>query len=170
MDERSPSVLDKFSKQIAFVVYNSSYYEDALAETIKVVLGLNALQTNALVRPMGARAKLDLLCRLSGASDISGDEKKIISKHSEAAKKAFEDRNAIIHGQFGHNQSHEVVVRSYGGKEKLTGTPKRWSLQMISTIATTFSDHGRELERVCSPLAKAGPLSENLVDPNHKGG
>ena len=160
LNERSVEVLDRYSIQIARVVIAAGFYEDDLAETLKGTLQLTTLQTNALVRPMGTRAKLDLLCRLAKVAHITPDKRRQIIKHSETAKRAFDERNSIVHAHYGHNEEGKVALRSYSGAEKLTGKPKRWSIQEISDLAGKIVLTTDRLKTLREDLTNAGPLPE----------
>ncbi len=83
-NQRSHEYLDQLSLQLARVVLTAAYYEDNLTIAIGAALDLNALQSNALVRPLNIRAKLDLCDRLvAGASE---ETSKKVNKHTRRAE------------------------------------------------------------------------------------
>ncbi len=151
MDERSPEFLDAYTKEIARVIIASAYLDDELCGLITATLDLNDIQANALVRPMQARAKLDLMERLVNTFVKDKKDAAVVTKFIRECKSAFLDRNEVAHGLFGHNSDGEVTVRSYSGKAKLTGQPKRWTIQQVGELA----DKLLALEEACATMKKA---------------
>ncbi len=133
MSPRLSAYLDQVGIQVSKMVLMAAYYEDSLTIAIGSSLGLNEVQCNALVRPLGARAKLDLCDRLVAHNP---DAKKAVAKHTRRARRLFDDRNAIIHGTFvkGTVERQELGLKSYAGKHKLVGKVEIWTLRRVSDL------------------------------------
>lgn len=158
MDEKSAEFLDAMAIQVARVVMAAGYLEDSLCAIISGALRLSVFQGNAVVRPMASRAKLDLIERLAKTYSETMEDRADVLDFTKRAKKALEERNDVIHGQFGHNPKGETIVRTYSGKKKLTGGPQRLTLEQISELGTTLmslSDESDDIQIALSKLASA---------------
>jgi hypothetical protein len=104
------------------------------------------------------RAKLDLIDRLTKTFSETPNERSKILGFTKKVKDALERRNEVIHGQYGHNKNDETIVRTYSGSSKLTGGPKRLTIEEICNLGTELLDLSEEshvIQNALSNLALA---------------
>lgn len=132
-NQRSVEYLDRIAIQVARVTLAAAYYDNDLTKAIGKAMNLSAIQCNALVRPMSISNKLDLCERIL----TEGPDEGItwFKKHRRRVKKAFDRRNELIHGTFGHDENDRVSVKSFLGKSKIKGQAQYWGDYRISELA-----------------------------------
>lgn len=133
MDQQSPEYFEEHSIQVARVVFAAATLDDLVSTFIAEFLDLADFQENALLRPMGTRAKIDLMQRLSNHY-IGKKQTKAINGLFVAARDALDQRNAIIHG-IPSEIDGKFAFRSWTGKAKLTGEPELWPIERVCGLA-----------------------------------
>jgi hypothetical protein len=136
MDQQSPEYFEEHAVHVARVIFAAAMLDDLVSTFIAEFLDLEEFQENALLRPMGTRAKIDLLQRLSNHY-VGRKETKSINSLFAAARDALEERNAVVHG-IPSQIDGAFAFRSWTGKAKLTGEPDLWPVERVCALAGRF--------------------------------
>jgi hypothetical protein len=161
IDQTSEGYFEEHAIQVARVVYSAANFDHAISTFIAEFLGLEDYQENALLRPMGHRAKVDLLQRLTNhyLPSIAAKE---IAPFFKAARDAIDARNALIHGVPVELEGGAFGLISWVGKNKLLGEPEPWPVQRVCQLAQSFILLGDQVQELVDEFRKhkanaAGP-------------
>lgn len=130
--------MDAFAHASGRVLLAAGVYDEDLAVFCSDLLTLTKLQENALVRPMSTRNKLDMLQRLA-AHFLNVGPSKAVTKYCENTKKVFDERNSLVHASPGHDKQGRVSLKSFTGKNKLTGKPENWDIDRLNALVANIS-------------------------------
>ena len=153
IDQTSPEYFEEHAVHVARVVYSAVTFDDAISTFIAEFLGLEDYQENALLRPMGHRAKVDLLQRLTNHY-LPRTVAKSMAGFFNAAKEAIDGRNALIHGVPVELEGGAFGLVSWVGKNKLLGEPEPWPVERVCQLAQRFILLGDQVELLVGEFRK----------------
>jgi hypothetical protein len=147
-DEPLQDDLDEYIKTIGLLVVRASSFDYQLAGLLSECFSLTAVQENVLLRPLGTRAKVDMLQRLS--KFIESSQHKEICKWCQSVKDHFDERNTVVHGVPGMWEG-KITLRLYSAAKAFTGRGEEWPLARVSELGTKINDLGVQLDTFIRP-------------------
>ena len=133
------------------VVVNSSTLDTALSDLLAQCLYLSTTQENALLRPLGTRAKIDTLQRLAKFALSPLPSVKTVTSWCERAKAKMNERNTVIHGAPGIHKG-KITLRLYTGGKAFDGEMEEWPKERVSNLHEAIFELRKELQTEVAPL------------------
>jgi hypothetical protein len=120
MKTPTPEEADALAYEIGALFMNFSGFEHTLNQAVAATLGLNQTQSNALVRGMFPRAKIELLSTYAKKHWTKEAQEKLKLLTVDAL--ALTDyRNDIAHGFIGHGTDGKFATITFRGAHRFQG-------------------------------------------------
>jgi len=150
-DETTVNFLNAMAIEVGRLVIAWAMLEKELSKLASALLGLKIIQERALVRPLDARAKTDLLRHVIKAvapGSYSTELKQLLNDIDNAR----EERNDIVHGEYVHDKNQKSHVIIYKGAKRVTGRPRRVTPESIHDLFERVASYSQTIREVNDEL------------------
>jgi len=149
-DQSSREYILELAREIGMVVFSSGNLDTSLGHLLTECLYLSPTQERALMRPLGTRAKIDTLLRLSKFAFDKAAQRKLVSSWCNRAKAKMDERNTVIHGTPGIYDG-KIKLHLYSSSNAFEGKNEEWPKERVSGLFHAIVDLKRELETEIRP-------------------